>query len=206
VANEYCTLAQLKTYLAISDVADDTLLTSMTTAASRAVDGYCGQWFYTAGSSASEFRTFDRYVCQTDPVSNPATAVVKVDFGQDGTYETTLTLATDYFWEPLSGLQEGVAGTPASSIHLVAGRYFPMAWYNRPQVQVTAAWGWLAVPDPVYVATLQVAAELFRRKDAPFGVVAGSEFGPIRLSADTMRAVSALLAPYRTGTAVAAMA
>jgi hypothetical protein len=207
ITNGYTTQLEAKAWINMADASlDDLLVDDLVNAASRAVDGFCGQWFYTAGSSASEFRTFDRYVCNTDPVSNPATAVVKVDYGQDGTYETTLTLATDYFWEPLSGLQEGISGTPASSIHLVAGRYFPQAWYNRPQVQVTATWGWAAVPPAVKQATLQVVGELWKRKDAPFGILGGQEFGTIYLSPDAMRSVSALLRPYRTGTAVAAMA
>jgi hypothetical protein len=53
---------------------------------------------------------------------------------------------------------------------------------------------------------MQVAGEMWKRKDSPFGVIEGVEFGPIRLSPDAMKSVSSLLGPYRTGSAVVAQA
>jgi hypothetical protein len=57
------------------------------------------------------------------------------------------------------------------------------------------------VPADVWTAATQLTAELFRRKDAPFGIAGG--FSPtgesMRISADHMRGVDSLLAPYVEG-------
>jgi hypothetical protein len=205
MANEYATTAQLKTYLGITDSTDDTLLGSLNTAASRAIDNYSGQTFYAAAASDRQFLATDMYCLQVDPMSVTPVSV-SIDYGQDGTFETTLTVTTQYIVEPYNGIVAGVAGFPYTKIRLVGGLFFPPAYWGRPQVKVNAAWGWATVPDPVYVASLQVAAEMWKRKDAPFGVLEGVEFGPLRLSADAFKSVSSLLRPYRTGSALAPMA
>lgn len=58
----------------------------------------------------------------------------------------------------------------------------------------------LTVPPPVEDAAVMLTVELYRRKDAPFGVTdAWSVDGAsIRLSADVMRSVRSTLAPYRS--------
>jgi hypothetical protein len=69
------------------------------------------------------------------------------------------------------------------------------AYCVRRAVQITALWGWSAVPDPVKQATLIIAAEQWKLKDAPFGVAGFGEFGPIRVRDNPMAA--SLLARYR---------
>ena len=55
------------------------------------------------------------------------------------------------------------------------------------------------IPVPVVGAAVQVTVELYRRKDAPFGVTdAWTVDGAlVRLSSDPLRGVRAMLAPYR---------
>jgi hypothetical protein len=64
----------------------------------------------------------------------------------------------------------------------------------------TPADPWPAVtPQPVIDATVLVAVELYRRKDATFGVLnswTGSDFGPVRVSTDWLKGVESLLHPY----------
>lgn len=57
MANEYCTLTDLKTYghIESTDAADDTFLTGLIQSVSRAIDGYTGRKFF----SRSETRYFD---------------------------------------------------------------------------------------------------------------------------------------------------
>jgi hypothetical protein len=62
-------------------------------------------------------------------------------------------------------------------------------------VQVTAQWGWAAVPDSVKQATKILAAEIFRLKDAPLGVAGFNDFGPVRVR--EVPQVSMLLKRYR---------
>ena len=75
---------------------------------------------------------------------------------------------------------------------------FPMCNVG-PSVQVTAAWGWSAIPDEVKQAALIKAGALFRRKDSLEGILGGfQEFGAIRVGSREDRDVVALLKYYRT--------
>lgn len=54
-------------------------------------------------------------------------------------------------------------------------------------------------PPPVLDATILVTVELYRRKDATFGVLntwSTADFGPVRVSTDWLKGVESLLAPY----------
>lgn len=54
-------------------------------------------------------------------------------------------------------------------------------------------------PLPVTEATVLVTVELYRRRDATFGVLntwASADFGPVRVSTDWLKGVESLLAPY----------
>lgn len=59
------------------------------------------------------------------------------------------------------------------------GRRFPGT--KRAAVQVTARWGWVAVPAPVKAACLISAAETFKLREAPFGVASFQDFGLARV-------------------------
>ena len=54
-------------------------------------------------------------------------------------------------------------------------------------------------PQPVLDATVLVTVELYRRKDATFGVLntwTGADFGPVRISTDWLKGVESMLHPY----------
>jgi hypothetical protein len=57
----------------------------------------------------------------------------------------------------------------------------------------------LTVPEPVHTAAVHVTVELYRRKDAPFGVTdAWSTDGvPVRISSDPLRGARRMLWPYK---------
>ncbi|HEX6969857.1 MAG TPA: hypothetical protein VF174_13755, partial [Micromonosporaceae bacterium] len=120
--------------------------------------------------------------------------VVATDTGDDGTYATAWA-ASDYELEPVNGMVSGQSDWPYYRIRAVGSHDFPQCGRRRNTVQVTAQWGWAAVPGPVKEACLIVAEELFKLSDAPFGVAGFGEFGPVRVRMNS-RAQS-LLAPYR---------
>ncbi len=62
-------------------------------------------------------------------------------------------------------------------------------------LQVTARWGWTAIPTAIKVATIYLALETFKLKGAPFGVANFDQFGPIRVRDNPK--VMGMLAPYR---------
>jgi len=53
---------------------------------------------------------------------------------------------------------------------------------GQVSVEVTAKWGWPAVPDTVKQAALMLASRLYGRKASPMGVIGVGDFGPVRIS------------------------
>lgn len=169
-------------------------LTSACTAASRSVDQHCGRPFWDAESATA--RTYAASDCGLIDVADFSTTtglVVKTDTSGDGTYETTWA-STDYQVEPADGVWNGDTGWPFWKLRAIQSRTFPTS--KQRLVEVTAQWGWAAVPGPVTQATLILAHRLYRRAETPEGVAGFGEFGVVRLGQrDTD--VASLLAPYR---------
>lgn len=197
LADPYATLVALKGYLKIGDTVDDAQLTDALLSASRGIEKYCGRQFNDAGSvSARVYYPSTGYTVTVDDFSTVTGLIVKTDESGDGVYETTWA-TTDYQLEPLNGIVDGETGWPYYRICSLGVRWFPPRILTAPgpPVQITARWGWTAVPAPVKQACLIVAAETFRLKEAPFGVAGYGEFGVVRVRDNPMAA--SRLDPYR---------
>ena len=59
ITNGYCTLAEIKAALRLTDTADDTLLENSIEGASRRIDGYCGTFFYQTLKTIKVFTRYD---------------------------------------------------------------------------------------------------------------------------------------------------
>lgn len=194
LGDPYATLAELKTRLDITDSTDDPRLTASLDSASREIDGWCGRQFNDAGAATARvFRSSGCTLAVVDDFSTTTGLVVATDNDDDGVYETTWS-ASDYELEPLNGVVSGMSGWPYYRIRAVEARTFPTG-RRRAVVQVTARWGWTAVPTPVKEACLMIAAETFKAGDAPFGVAGFGEFGAVRVRMNSQ--AQTLLAPYR---------
>lgn len=194
LGDSYALLAELKTRLRISDTADDTRLTEALAAASRGIEQVTGRQFNDAGTaSARVFYPRDRCIAYVDDVHTTTGLIVKTDEGDDGTYETTWD-ASDYQVEPLNGIVDGQTGWPYWKIRAVESRYFPCRSRRAP-LQVTARWGWAAVPAAIKEATLILAEDIFKLADTPFGAGGFGEFGRIRARENPH--VLTRIAPYR---------
>jgi len=195
MANEYVTVEWMKERLAVRP--DSQTITErmerVITRASRMVDKVCHRRFYAdTAATARRFAPASGCVVRVDDFHTTDGLIVAVDYGDDGTFEQVLS-ATDYELEPVNGVVDGEAGWPYMAIRLVSGLTFP-AYSRRKSVQVTAKWGWTAVPDPVVEATEVIAAELFKMGDAPLGVAGFGEFGVVRVRSNPKAAE--MLAPY----------
>lgn len=193
IGENYATLAELKSYLKITDSAEDAELDQALSSASRGIDKYCDRSFgKDTSATARVYYSDSAYLVRVDDFHTTAGLVVKTDAGDDGTYETTWA-STDYQLEPLNGMVDGETGWPFSRIRAVVGNFPPCP--RRPAVQVTAQWGWTAVPAPVKQACLIVAAETFKLATAPFGVAGFGDFGAVRVRDNPMAVRK--LDPYR---------
>lgn len=193
ITNGYCTLQEVKSALRLSDSIDDTLIENSIEAASRRIDGYCGRFFYKTAATAVPLFAHDPYRLMTSDISSTTGLIVKLDDNGDGTFETTLTLNTDYIVEPTDYL---VQQRPIRTLTMIGGYTFPMFYIpSECGVQVTAQWGWNAVPHDVREACVLLSIRQFARYNAALGVMAFADM------AVTVRAVDPdvrdLLQPYK---------
>lgn len=181
ITNGYATLAELKRFVEVPSATtthDDDLNRAVETA-SRMIDNYCGRFFYDSGAAtAKKFKARHPYTLDVPDFSTTTGLVVKVDTTDNGTFDTTLT-SSDYQVEPFAPDD----GKPYERITRLDFSW-PLLG-RRPRIEVTARWGWNAVPTEVSQTCLIVAAELWRRKDAPFGVVFG-QTGEARVASTEM--------------------
>lgn len=200
VTNGYCGVEELCEVLGISDSADDPALERAVSAASRQIDAYTDRRFWQDGVVvAREFFAHDARCVEVDDISTTTGLVVKLDDAGDGTYSTTLTIGTDFILAPVNAA-DMVPVWPFSQIRLVGDQLVPRSLHGRPQVQVTARFGWPAIPDDVRQACIVQSKNLFK---APGGAFTGYQFsmetGVVVRSPGIDPVSAALLEPYRRG-------
>jgi len=200
ITNGYATLAAMKAYLSISDSTDDTLLETLIESASRSIDKIANRRFYADTTATVRlYRAYSDVFVYTDDISSTTGLIVKVDEAGNGTYTKTLTLNTNFIMDPLTA---EALGRPFTQLTMVSNTeswpIFPGLTQNglRPGVQVTAKFGWPSVPSDVNVACLILTADLYKRKDAPGGVLGLGDLGVIRMS-PVGRDVSQMIRAYQ---------
>lgn len=176
LTNAYCTDTDVQTEWQPGQARDDNyqqkLIVSIN-AAARQIDSYCGRsehgfWIDTAVQTRT-FMADDPWCCDIPMgIASTTGLIVKVDTNGDGTYPTTLTLNTDFLLAPFDADKRG---WPWTEIRIIrsSSNYFTPSAYGRPNVQVTAKFGFPSVPDKVLKANIVQAVRLFQTSGAPFG-------------------------------------
>jgi hypothetical protein len=200
ITNGYATLTEIKNYMSISDNTDNDLLENLVESASRSIDRIANRRFYLdATASARLYRAYSNIFVYVDDIGTTSNLVVAVDENGNGTYSKTLTLNTDYILDPLTSQS---LNRPFTQLTMVSNTetwpIFPGLTSNglRPGVQVTARWGWPSVPDDINMACLILTADLYKRKDAPGGILGLGDLGVVRMS-PIGRDVTAMVRAYK---------
>lgn len=193
IIDGYCTLAELKSALRITDNTDDTLLENAVESASRRIDGYCGRHFYVTQQIAVPMYPYNEYLVVFGRDVSSTNVTIKIDTAGNGTYAQTLVQGVDYVLQPRN---VPIFERPYESARMVGGNTFPLLTTpSFETVEVTAAWGYATVPDDINQATILLAMRQFARLNAALGVVGFADM------AITVRAVDPdvrdLLSPYR---------
>ena len=175
----YTSQALVKAYLGIpsSTSSENTAIDNAIAAADAEIDQITGRTFVVpSGATAKTFIPYDDYTLYVDDVAQLTGLVVKEDTSLDGTYDTTLTITTDYVVDGNNA--------PYRVIKRVDGDMWPRDRYGRPTVEVTAFYGYgMAVPDQIKQCSLVIAARLYQRRSSPLGFQAGSvDVGFVRIS------------------------
>ena len=199
MTNAYCEVADLRALFAdAGSVSDLAVVERAINSASRAIDRYCGRFFYLeAATSTRVYRPTEPDIAWVDDIGSLDGLVIRTDTNGDGTWATTLD-SDEYLLEPLNANVVGAGSTvqPHAWWRIVPldTRYFPVS-ASRVTLQVTAKFGWSAVPDEIGEACLLKAAGLYKRKDSPHGVMGFDGFGAVRVTRQDPDVI-ALLRPY----------
>lgn len=176
ITDGYCTLAQVKSSLRITDTVDDGLLELAVEAASREIDQATERTFYNMGTATRKFVARDAYFTQIDDLITLTT--LQTDPDGDGSYLVTWS-ATDVQLEPLNGFVSGIK-SPFTGLRARDTYLFPIE-EEEALVQVTGVWGWAAIPTAIKQATVILASRIFKRNDSPLGVAGFGDLGVIRV-------------------------
>jgi hypothetical protein len=194
ITNGYCTLADLKAALRVQDSIDDSLLELAIESASREIDGYCERVFYnTTGTRV--YAPTNVFTVTTDDIIS----VTTLKSSSDGvTYDITWA-TSDYQLEPLNGVAGGLV-TPFTRIRATGNYLMPSfsvgTFYElEALIQVVGVFGWSAIPAAIRQATVILAMRLFKRLDAPLGMIS-NDMGSMRVGRFDPD-VEALVAPFR---------
>ena len=200
ITNGYATRNQIKAALRIgtADTQDDDLIDNCAGAASRLIDGYANRQFWAYGSATVRvFTAADSYVCEIDDIASTA-ITLKTSTLADGVFDVTWT-TSDYQLEPTNGILDGLT-VPYTRIRAVGDYLFPTLNANfgsEALVQLTATYGWPAVPEPITQAVIIQASRIFKRYDSPLGVAGFGDLGAIRVTRALDPDVAQLVEPYR---------
>ena len=182
ITNGYCALSEIKTYIGLSGSGQDTNLESAVESASREIDQYCGRIFYETTSQVRTYTPTNRYELEVDDISTDTGLVVKLDTTDDGSYDTTLTINTDFIVSPVNRSNVLDQNQPITMLKILDKRSserFDVDIVNN--VQVTAKYGFSSVPSAIKQATFLQATRLFKRKDSPFSTYGNPQTGTAEL-------------------------
>lgn len=173
----YASLPMVKAQLSKESNDDrDDLIELAIRGASRKIDQVTGRRFYAdTVATARTFPTAGRVfkgpygtAIQTDDIASATGLLVESGYG--GNY-SSLTAFT-------AGPDNAISlGRPVTFVQAD-----PSWIFGINSIRITARWGWPVVPDEVQLATMLLAARLYRRKDSPQGVVSSGDWGSIRVS------------------------
>ena len=206
IVNGYATLAEVNyrlNFVTAADATRDAVLEQQVEAISRVIDSITGHRFY-ATTETRYYTPENERLCYVDDLLSLTDGGLYTDLDGDLDYDDTWA-TTDYLlmphnattngW-PYSWIETHPTGVRLFSSNLRSGRYVGAT----KSVKVTGSFGFCATgsqPDEITEACILAVEQLFKRKDAIFGVT-----GPMGMSFSlkvTMKGdphIMALLEPY----------
>jgi len=194
ITNGYTTLQSVKNALIIplDNYEDDGYLEATIESVSRMIENHTGRRFY-ATSETRYYSAINSDEVMVDDLLTVTT--LKTDDDEDGTFETTWT-TSDYHLMPMNAATNG---RPYTWIETSGYGSYSFPVNVKKGVQIVGSFGYCAItslPKPVAEACKLQSIRLFKRKDAPFGVIAGGELQQGMTIPDLDPDVKMLLSAY----------
>lgn len=196
---DYATADELRAYLTRSDVVvadDEADFARAISTASRSVDRYTNRQFGLVSAPEARYFTprYDKklrkWVVKHDDLMTDIGLSVMADLNDSGVYDSAIG---EVAMRPVNAAPKGRPWI--AFVVPTASTVQPRN--HEASVEVTARWGWTAVPTSVKQATLLQASRLVNRRDAPFGIAGSPDDGSlIRLLSRVDPDVAVVLNPY----------
>lgn len=172
---DYITLGQLKAHLRLDagDTEFDPQLERVITSVSAWIDEHCQRHFWQDGTDVLPVtRSFDAQNRR----------VLRLGEYNDLAEIDTLTVDGEVWTSAEYRLLRGHGDTrrPYVEVKAVGSKTFPLP--ELQDIDIAGVWGWPAVPYQVPEAGLIQSARIFKRREAPEGVLGINSFGVVRLS------------------------
>jgi len=184
---QYVDKDDFKNYIGLSGTGQDDNIDNAINSASRLIDKICGRHFWQDDSVVVKYYTpINEFYLEVDDISTTTGLIVQLDTTDDGTYDKTLTLHTDFVLKPFNPQEFKITNTtyyyPQPELHILttrsSERFDPLIVKNA---KITAKFGFSAIPEAIAQATLIQALRYFKRKDTPFNVFGNEQTGTIEL-------------------------
>ena len=193
---DYITPGDLRDYIGSDTTNFYPVVASACTVASRAVDSMCDRTFYAESATTTLYLDAESAyrVCFDFDIWTTTGLTLSTDDGT-GTYPTSWTLNTDFVLEPENRRYGTITGYPYQSARATGTKLFlrsTPAWHH---VRLVGKIGWAAVPSEAPLAALEIAAKLYKAKDAPDDYIGLDGWGPARLRAEFPMAAK-ILSPF----------
>lgn len=193
---DYATVDEAKRFLRIpglypgslntsEDTFDDAELALAITSASRAIDTATNRQFGCLDAAAAF-----RYTAAYD--TSRKAHVVRIDDLMTDTDLVVKSEGTEVFDYDLYPFNAPYYGKPWTLLII-----YDTVSMKEGDIEVTAQWGWTSIPDTIKNATLLQVARIFKRRDAPFGVIGSPDLGnEVRLLAKIDPDVAVMVNSY----------
>lgn len=192
--DRYTTLATIRTALGIAttDTDNDSYIDATIESVSRLIDNHTGRRFY-AATETNYYAPVSIDEVYVDDLLSITT--MKTDDDADGTFETTWA-ASDYLLYPFNAANRNAPYTRIETSGY-GNHSFPVG--VKKSVQIVGSFGYCTIgnlPKPVAEACKIQSIRLFKRKDAPFGVLGVNDLQQTMTIPELDPDVKMLLSPY----------
>ena len=196
LVNAYASTAELAAELGIADEDDDIRIERAISTATKQINEICSRRFWQDGTVVERtYHAHDVILLPVDDISTLTGLVVTLDTDGDGTFETTLTIDTDFIVSPLNALLE-VPAQPYTDLLMLDTYRFPVG-QRRPGVSVTAKFGWPEIPTDVNQACLVQAKTIYKSTAGTFsGFQLAADAGVVMRTPSVDPVTRGLLDPY----------
>jgi hypothetical protein len=169
MSNLYIGTTQMKAELRITGTASDSIIQDAAETASRVIDSYKGVRDGNYSGTVSQTRYYSPHSSDIEVEVDEfmGTATVTLDATGNGSYDTSWTQGTEFTAQPVNN---SLDSKPFRRIRIRRQSGACFSGYDNA-LKVEADFGWATTPPQVERAASILAARLYNRRDAVFGVL-----------------------------------